>query len=178
MRIISGMRRGLKLDAPDGLDTRPTSDKVKQALFNIIQYNIPADSVLDLFSGSGALGIEALSRGCGHCVFVDSGRDAARLTAGNIARARFDGNAEVLNLGAAEYLKQCKSKFDIIFMDPPYNRGFIEPAICAVHKSKLLNDGGLIAVETERGGEPVPDFYYPIKRAYTYGKTVITILQG
>ncbi len=178
MRIISGIRRGLKLTAPEGADTRPTADRVKEALFNIIQYNVPAESVLDLFSGSGALGIEALSRGCGYCVFTDSSAAAVKLTKSNLARAHFEDKAEVLQCTALDYLKQCKTKFDIIFIDPPYNRGFLEPAISSIHSGGLLKTGGLIAVETERGGEAVPDSYYPIKKSSAYGKTAITILQG
>lgn len=178
MRVISGIRRGLKLAAPDGADTRPTADRVKEALFNIIQYNIPANSVLDLFSGSGALGIEALSRGCGHCVFTDSSAAAVQLTKNNVLRAGFDDKSEVLQSVALDYLKRRKTGFDIIFMDPPYNRGFLEPALECIYNNGLLNDGGLIAVETERGGEAVSDRFYPIKKSSAYGKTVITILQG
>ena len=178
MRVISGMRRGLKLKAPDGMGTRPTTDRVKESVFNLIQSGIPADTVLDLFSGSGALGIEALSRGSGKCIFVDSSKDAAALTEENITLARFNDRAEIEICDAIGFLNRCKTEFDLIFLDPPYNHGLLKPVIGVVFDCRLLKRGGIIVAETECGGEDVPDIYYPVKKSVTYGKTLITILQG
>lgn len=178
MRIISGMRRGMKLKAPDGMDTRPTTDRVKESLFNIIQFAIPAESVLDLFSGSGALGIEALSRGSERCVFVDGGRAPAVITKENIASADFEEKSVVEVCEALDFLQRCSCDFDLIFLDPPYNKGLLEPVIKTVSERGLLRKDGIIAVESERDGEKVPDTYYPVRKSVSYGKTTITILQG
>lgn len=178
LRIIAGMRRGMKLKAPEGMGTRPTTDRVKESVFNLIQFHFPADCVLDLFAGSGALGIEALSRGAKHCVFLDADRNAAALVRENLHSARFESEATVFEQTAQAYLSQCHQVFDVIFLDPPYNKGFLLPVIQTIHERNLLAEGGIIVVETERGGEIVPDTYYPIKKSVAYGKTVITILQG
>lgn len=178
MRIIAGLRRGMKLKTQEGLGTRPTTDRVKESVFNLIQFHFPTERVLDLFAGSGALGLEALSRGAAHCVFVDADRTAGGFVQENLRSARFEAQAEVHLTTAAAYLAGCREGFDVIFLDPPYNKGFLEPVIKAIHQDKLLNPGGIIVAETERGGEAVPDTYYPMKKSVAYGKTVITILQG
>ena len=178
MRIIAGTRRGLHLKNPDGLDTRPTTDRVKESLFNIIQFHLPVPSVLDLFAGSGALGLEALSRGCEHCVFTEKSRKAAALTQENLCRAGFDGRAEVVVLDALSYLEHCDRRFDLIFLDPPYNQGFLMPVLQRIDQYGLLAPGGILTVETEKAGEVVPDSFFSCKKTAVYGKTVITILQG
>lgn len=176
MRVISGMRKGLKLKAPDGLDTRPTTDRVKESLFNILQQHLPADKVLDLFAGSGALGIEALSRHCEECVFIECGKAAYDVTAANIASAGFSDSSKLLKTDAVSYLKSCTDSFDVIFMDPPYNKGMIFPVLKEISERNILNKDGIIAVETEKGGEipEHPDF--SVIRQAVYGKTVIWIL--
>ena len=178
MRIIAGMRRGMKLKAPEGMGTRPTTDRVKESVFNLIQFHFPTDCVLDLFAGSGALGIEALSRGAKHCVFLDTDRNAAALVRENLHSARFENGATVLEQTAETYLAQCHQVFDVIFLDPPYNKGLLLPIVKAIYERNLLKENGIIVIETERGGEPVPDTYYPMKKSVVYGKTAITILQG
>ncbi len=178
MRVISGARRGLKLRSPEGLGTRPTGDRVKESVFNMIQSYLPADSVLDLFAGSGALGIEALSRGSSHAVFVDQSSAAIALVRQNLELCRFSDTASVLQTTMQAFLCGCKDTFDLVFLDPPYNKDLIFPAISALHENALLRSGGLIVAETERGGETVPDSFYPIKKSVHYGKTTITILQG
>jgi len=177
LRVISGLRRGLKLKAPEGMGTRPTTDRVKESVFNLIQFHFPADSVLDLFAGSGALGIEALSRGSARCVFVDADRAAAQLVQENLRTARFEESAQVLNLRAEDYLVSCHEQFDVIFLDPPYNKGFLTPILAQIHAQGLLTEDGIIVVETERGGEAVPDTSFSVKKSVAYGKTVITILK-
>ena len=147
-------------------------------MFNLIQFYFPTDDVLDLFAGSGALGIEALSRGAKHCVFLDIDRNAIALVQENLHSARFEDEATVLQQTAEAYLAQCHQAFDVIFLDPPYNKGLLLPVIKTIHERNLLKENGIIVIETECGGESVPDTYYPIKKAVVYGKTAITILQG
>ena len=126
MRIISGKRRGYKLTPPIGDGARPTTDRVKESLFNIIQTRLPCKNVLDLFAGSGALGIEALSRGAERAVFVESDRRTCELIDKNLTGATLSGGAEIKRMQAREYLDICDIKFDIIFLDPPYNKGFFK----------------------------------------------------
>lgn len=177
MRVISGLRRGLKLKSPDGLITRPTTDRVKESLFNLIQFHFPAERALDLFAGSGALGIEALSRGTSYCDFVDANRGAISLVKENLFSAHFEGQAGVHLLTADAFLSKKPSPYDVIFLDPPYNQGLLNPIIQLLWEQNLLKENGILVVETERDGESVPDTYYSIKKSVAYGKTVITILQ-
>ena len=177
LRVIAGLRRGLKLKSPEGLGTRPTTDRVKESVFNMIQFHFPTQRALDLFAGSGALGIEALSRGTSYCDFVDADRNAATLVKENLSVAHFDGQASVYIMTADAFLSNATVPYDVIFLDPPYNKGLLLPIIQSIFKRNLLSDGGILVVETEKGGEPVPDEYYPIKKSVAYGKTVITILQ-
>lgn len=177
MRIVSGMRRGMKLKPPTGMDTRPTTDRVKESVFNLIQFILPADSVLDLFAGSGALGIEALSRGSKHCTFIDNHSSAVALVSENLQSAKFEACSTIKKIDALQFLDQTELQFDLIFLDPPYNQGLIDPILKSIHKNKRLAPGGLVVIETEKGGESVPDIYYPVRKLTTYGKTQITLLQ-
>lgn len=177
MRVISGLRRGLKLKSPEGLGTRPTTDRVKESVFNLIQFYFPAERVLDLFAGSGALGIEALSRGASYCDFVDADQGAVALVKENLSAAHFEGQAGVHFVNAEHFLSKVSAPYDVIFLDPPYNKGLLTPMIHTIYERDLLKEGGILVVETERGGEAAPDTYYPVKKSVAYGKTVITILQ-
>ncbi len=176
MRIISGIRKGLKLKPPEGADTRPTTDRVKESVFNIIQPYLPAMRALDLFAGSGALGIEALSRHSNYCVFVEHSKAAYNLVRHNLDTSGFDKSSEIAFSDALIYLGSADEAFDIIFLDPPYNKGLILPVLEEISKRNLLNNDGIIVIETEKGGESAehPD-YKVIKRA-AYGKTLITVL--
>lgn len=148
MRIISGKNKGRKLKTLEGMNTRPTADRVKESLFNILNNKFIDSVVLDLFAGSGALGLEALSRGANRCVFVDSSKEAIKIIQENIKACRFDEQSTVLNM---DYLvamqKLTKQKFDIIFVDPPYLNN-IELVVLDKIKSLLLDDGILI-IETD-----------------------------
>ena len=128
MRVISGTAKGVSLKTPDGLSTRPTADRVKEALFSIIQFEIPGAKVLDLFGGSGQLGIEALSRGCKSAVFVDHSPVACKLIEENLKRTKLQEQGRVVRSDYLSYLKNCKEKYDIIVLDPPYAEKFLENA--------------------------------------------------
>ena len=119
MRVITGKARGVQLKTPDGMLTRPTTDRFKEALFSIINFDIPGANVLDLFGGTGQLGIEALSRGAKSATFVDAREDACKLIKENLRRTKLEADAKVLRSDYLDYLKRCRDPFDIIFLDPP-----------------------------------------------------------
>ena len=126
MRVITGKARGVALKTPDGMATRPTTDRVKEAMFSIIQFDIPGAKVLDLFGGTGQLGIEALSREAKSAVFVDEREEACKLIRENLKRTKLEKDARVIRSDYANYLKNCTEQFDIIFLDPPYAEVFLE----------------------------------------------------
>lgn len=147
MRVISGEHRGRVLDSPKH-DIRPTLDKVKQALFTRLQFEIGGKKVLDLFSGSGALGIEALSRGASEVVFVDKNLDSIKLTKQNLKKLGYSG--KVITGDALDVLKRLDETFDIILLDPPYKSGLYEKCLEIIKDRKLLNEGGIIVCERAR----------------------------
>ena len=176
MRVITGKARGVVLKTPDGLATRPTSDRVKEALFNIIQFELPAAKVLDLFGGTGQLGIEALSRDAKYAVFVDEREDACRLIRENLKRTKLEANAKVIRSDYMAYLKTCREKFDIILLDPPYAEVFLENSLKMITEIDILQSGGIIVAERPFGKELPWDFPgYMRSRDYKYGKTLITV---
>ena len=129
MRVITGSARGVTLKTPDGMQTRPTTDRVKEAMFSIIQFEIPGADVLDLFGGTGQLGIEALSRGAKSATFVDAGEPACRLIRENLKRTRLEQSGKVVRSDYLAYLNRCREKYHIIFLDPPYAEVFLEYAL-------------------------------------------------
>ena len=176
MRVISGKARGVVLKTPDGLATRPTSDRVKEALFNIIQFELPAARVLDLFGGTGQLGIEALSRDAKSAVFVDEREDACRLIKENLRRTKFETDAKVIRSDYMSYLRGCKEKFDIILLDPPYAEVFLENSLKMITEIDILQSGGIIVAERPLGKDLPWDFPgYTRSRDYKYGKTLLTV---
>lgn len=177
MRVISGIRKGLKLKSPDGMNTRPTTDRVKESVFNLLQFCMPCNSVLDLFAGSGALGIEALSRYCSHAVFVDHNRQSVMLIQDNLASARFHENATVICKDSLAYLQGCTDSFDLIFLDPPYNANLLKPVLDVIAERDLLSEDGIIVIESEENGESFEHSLFSVRRTARYGKTVITLLQ-
>lgn len=177
MRVISGSARGLKLVAPDGMGTRPTTDRVKESLFNIIQPYIPAENVLDLFGGSGALGIEALSRGSKHCVFVDIDKSAIDIITKNAEKARLSDKADIIKEDVFSYLGRCRESFDIVFLDPPYNKGFLDKVLEWIYKRNLLKENGIVVVEGEVGGESVENPHFLCFNERKYGKTTVSLFK-
>lgn len=149
MRIIAGSARSLPLRAPEGMDTRPTSDQIKETLFNMLQYDIPGCYFLDLFAGSGQMGLESLSRGGEYAVFVENNRKAAKCIEENINFTKFDkvSRLVVSDVVTALYTLEGKYKFDIVFMDPPYNKELEKAALEYLSTSSLLKEDGIIIVE-------------------------------
>ena len=176
MRVISGKARGVNLKTPDGVLTRPTIDRVKEALFSIINFDIPASNVLDLFGGTGQLGIEALSRGAKSAVFVDQREDACKLIKENLRRTKLEQDAKVVRMDYLDYLKRCKEKFDIIFLDPPYAEVFLENALKCITEIDILQSGGIIVAERPLGKDLPWDFEgFSRSKDYKYGKVLLTI---
>lgn len=152
MRVISGSARGKKLKTLEGLETRPTLDRVKEAIFNILQFDLKETTVLDLFSGSGAIGIEALSRGAKEAVFCDKSNRAINIIKENLEATRLVSKAEIINKDykeALQILKNENKKFNIIFLDPPYKSNYAVEAIKHIIKYKLITEDGTIIVETD-----------------------------
>lgn len=147
MRVISGRYKGKKLKGFDIEGTRPTMDRVKESLFGMIQGYINDSIVLDLFAGSGALGIEALSEGASKCIFIDNNKKCIDIVKDNIKG--FDEDIEVINTDYKRYLKETDLKFDIIFLDPPYRAGVLNKALRIIEQRSLLNDGGIVVCEYE-----------------------------
>lgn len=148
MRVISGTRGGLPLKALPGLDTRPTTDKVKGSIFSILYDRVAESKVLDLFSGSGAMGIEALSRGAASATLVDSSPKAVEIIRKNLEFTKLSAN--VLCRPADKFLLGCSEKFDIIFMDPPYFSNHITDCLEIIFEKDILSDGGIIVAESDK----------------------------
>lgn len=176
MRVITGSARGVVLKTPEGDLTRPTTDRVKEALFSIIQFDIPCAKVLDLFGGTGQLGIEALSRGAKHAVFVDHREEACALIRENLKRTKLSELATVVKSDYQNYLSRCKEKFDIIFLDPPYAEVFLENALKQITEIDILHSSGIIIAERPLGKELPYEFDgFTRSKDYKYGKILLTI---
>ena len=176
MRVITGKARGVQLKTPDGMLTRPTTDRVKEALFSIINFEIPGAKVLDLFGGTGQLGIEALSRGAKSAVFVDAREEACKLIRENLKRTKLEQDAAVVRSDYLDYLGRCLEQFNIIFLDPPYAEVFLENSLNRITEIDILQSNGIIVTERPLGKElPWELAGYTRSRDYKYGKTLLTI---
>lgn len=179
MRIIAGSRKGLLLKAPKGYDTRPTSDRVKEAMFNVIQGYEREAQVLDLFAGTGALGLEALSRGAKSAVFVERNPAAWRVLLSNIERAGFRDQAVVVKGDALVFLRQWENTpFDLIFLDPPYGSDLVKDILDLIREKELLAPGGLVIWETAAKYQPVlavPGF--SLVKEKVYGDTKLLFFE-
>lgn len=179
MRVITGSARGHKLRTPEGKNTRPTTDKIKESLFNILAPDLIDCEFLDLFSGSGGIGIEALSRGAKHAVFVDMAGECKEIIESNLKFTKLLDKAEIYRQEAGTAIQQLGRngrKFDFIFMDPPYEGGFIEPTLEAIVKADILKEDGLIIVERAAKFSLNPVFGLKIKREKEYKTTTMTFL--
>jgi len=168
MRVITGKARGRKLATPANNDIRPTTDNVKESIFNIVQFDIEGRRVLDLFAGTGQLGIECLSRGAESAVFVDQSRESVKLVKDNLKTCGLSGT--VMQMDAVSFLNGC-GKFDLIFIDPPYDSPLYEKVLETVNSVDILSDGGIIICEASRDRQ-LPELKAPYKkvREYIYGK--------
>ena len=176
MRVISGKARGVQLKTPEGMLTRPTADRVKEALFSIIQFELPGARVLDLFGGTGQLGIEAISRGAKEAVFVDAREEACKIIRENLRRTKMEQYGKVVRADYMDYLKRCRENFDIILLDPPYAEVFLENSLKMITEIDILRSGGIIVCERPLDKElpwEYPDFTR--SKDYKYGKTLLTL---
>ncbi|NCC67476.1 MAG: 16S rRNA (guanine(966)-N(2))-methyltransferase RsmD [Clostridia bacterium] len=173
MRVITGAARGRKLAEPKGMDIRPTTDMVKESIFNIVQFDIEGRRVLDLFAGTGQLGIEALSRGAAAVTFVDQSKDAVKLVKDNLDHCGLQGT--VMQSDALSFLERC-GKFDLIFIDPPYATELVDKALEKIIRFDILSDSGIIICETARDRDvsPLSEPYF-IGKVYNYGKVKLTV---
>ena len=175
MRVITGSARGRRLRELEGLETRPTTGKVKEALFSVIQFDIEGRRVLDLFAGTGQLGIEALSRGAESAVFVERRKDALQAVRENLEACGFSDRARVVNGDAMSYLKSGE-KFDLIFLDPPYASGLLEQALEDIVRFDICRRHGIIVAESAADKTLPPlSSPYSIYREYRYGKIKLTV---
>ncbi len=180
MRIISGIARGRRIDSPKGMDTRPTLDRVRESVFGIIQFQLTGTTVLDLFAGSGAMGLEALSRGAVHAIFNDRSRICTDIIQRNIKTLGFEGRARVYGLdfrGTIDVLATAKQRVDIVFIDPPYLSGLAQEAVDLIFKSGILSAAGIAVVEhTPKYDIAAPD--HSIKRpTRIYGSVAVSIFE-
>ena len=178
MRIIAGTARGRQLKAPPGLHTRPTTDRVKEAVFSIIQFQVPGARVLDLFAGSGQLGLECLSRGAESCLFCDNDRAALRAVGQNITACGVQDRCTVF---AGDFRSavagHSPGSFDFILLDPPYGGKMLEDALRAIEQFDILAARGIIVCESACGDKVyIPAAPYEKLREYRYGSTAITTL--
>lgn len=175
MRVITGSARGRRLKELEGLETRPTTGKVKEALFSVIQFDIEGRRVLDLFAGTGQLGIEALSRGAECAMFVERRRDALQVIRENLEACGMTDKARVVNGDAMSYLKSGE-KFDLIFLDPPYASGLLEQALEEIVRFDICRRHGIIVAESAADKTlPALAGPYALHREYQYGKIKLTV---
>ena len=176
MRVITGTAKGKRLKTPEGLQTRPTSERVKEAVFSAVQFELQNARFLDLFAGSGQMGIEALSRGASRAVFVDGRREACKLVQENLRVTGLERCAQVVQSDYLSYLERCRETFDIIFLDPPYAEVFLENSLKKISEIDILSDCGIIICE--RPADKLQNLEIQgLQRTkdYRYGKTWVTI---
>lgn len=178
MRIITGIARGCRLETLPGRDTRPTTDRVKEAVFSAIQFELGGRQVLDLFAGSGQMGLEALSRGACRCVFVDYSTKAVRVIQSNIKSIKDSfpdfNDAKVVNRDVISYLKNAEECFDIAFIDPPYASNLLYSALCKVER--IMNRGGVIVCESDADSLlPENVGRFALNKVYNFGRVRIRI---
>lgn len=178
MRIITGTARGTKLNTLEGLDTRPTTEMCKEGVFSAIQFDLQDRSVLDLFSGSGQMALEALSRGAEKAVMIDSSRKACEIIKENAAKTKLIKQCRIACADWKEYLRgvKGKEKFGLVFLDPPYTDGLLDEVLKALSVADVLTDDAIIVAESSKSGVPVPVDGWKSK-LYRYGKTYVTIIR-
>lgn len=173
MRVVAGEARGRRLEALPGTDvTRPTLSQVKEAMFSIVQFDLPGARVLDLYAGSGQLGIEALSRGAARCVFLDQNRDAAAVVMRNCKACGLFDRSRVSVGEAARWLSACHEQFDLVLLDPPFGQGTLEEILPAV--DKVVAPGGIVLCESEaKLVLPAEVGGLTLRKQYRYGRVLL-----
>ncbi len=176
MRVITGTARGRKLKELTGMEVRPTTDRVKEAIFSVIQFEVEGRRVLDLFAGTGQMGIEALSRGAAHCTFVDLRRESVQLVKENLAHTELAARAEVVQSDYLAYLTRSKETFDVVFLDPPYGEEIIKKALQTITRIDKISENGIIICENSSGFDwpEVPE-PYQLQKEYRYGKIAVAL---
>ena len=172
MRIISGKYKGKKLNGFNIEGTRPTMDRVKESLFGMIQTYIPGSTVLDLFAGSGALGLEAISNGAQKCYLIDNNPSSIKIIKEN--SKNFDEDLEIINTDYKKFLKTTEEKFDIIFLDPPYRENQMDKALRIIEERELLNENGIVVCEYEMAS---PKTNLKLIKEKSYGPKKIKIFE-
>ncbi|MQN01529.1 MAG: 16S rRNA (guanine(966)-N(2))-methyltransferase RsmD [Lachnospiraceae bacterium] len=172
MRVIAGTARSVPLQTPEGDETRPTTDRIKETLFNILQMEIPGCRFLDLYAGSGQMAIEALSRGAHHAVLIDSGKEPAEVIKANLNKTKLSDKATLIQRQIPSALYQAKSEgpYDIIFMDPPYSLHDEGTVLSEIDKCGLLKKDGTIIIETSKDRDLsfIDESIYEVTRIKTY----------
>ena len=176
MRVVSGTARGCKLQPVPGMNTRPTTDRVKENVFNLVQEHVRGARVLDLFAGTGQLGIEALSRGAQSCDFVEHDRTAYGIVQKNVQTARVSDRAALHCMEAARFVSGAERRqYDLIFLDPPYGGSVLEKTLLKIERFDILSSNGIIICESA-----VEDRFahvFEVVRVRRYGATMITVLR-
>ena len=181
MRIITGSAKGMTLFSPKGNQVRPTTEMAKEGMFSSIQFDIEGARVLDLFSGSGQLGLEALSRGAAFAVFVDASQDSINLTRQNVVKTGFSDKSRIIRSEYGEYIKNAGKqgeKFDFVFVDPPYGKELIPEIVKRLLKNEVLNEGAVLLCETDNGEVELDktEGIASVKK-YKYGKTFVYMVR-
>lgn len=176
MRVITGSARGAKLTTLEGMETRPTSERVKEGVFSALNFELPGARVLDLYAGSGQLGIEALSRGAKSCTFVDSSKAAVKVIDENVAKTGFLNVSKVVVYDSEQFAAHCREKYDIIICDPPYRNNTVDRLLPLV--GEILEDGGMAVFESEKKYAPAEEYgSLKLQKRYHYGNTAIYIFR-
>lgn len=179
MRVISGSARGKKLQSVPGFETRPTADRVKESIFNILQFKVYEARVLDLFAGTGQMGIEALSRGAKSCIFIDRASAAINVIQRNAEGASVINRAQILKTDFVDFAVTCQQKFDVIFLDPPYGGKLLNNALETIEKFDILDSDGIIICESNVEDDIFVPKSLSLDRTYRYGTIqVMTINRG
>ena len=181
MRIITGKAKGIRLKTLEGDTTRPTAERVKEAVFSMLQFDLEGRAVLDLFAGSGQLGLEALSRGAAHAVLVDKSKAAIKIIEENAIKTKLALECTIKLSDAMDYLRRNRgTKFDIIFLDPPYAAGLYAPTLRLMLECQILKPTSLIVCESDTeeifAGDMLLAERFEIQKTSKYSKTVITVL--
>ena len=182
MRIITGKAKGIQLKTLEGIETRPTSERVKEAVFSMIQFDIENRTVLDLFAGSGQMGLEALSRGAANATFIDSSKKAVKIIEENALKTRLSDMCNIKNCDSLDFIKRSREqKFDIVFLDPPYASNLYAPALITLYKNALVKGTSFIVCEsnfdTLFNDFPELSDLYEVCKTSKYSQTVITLLK-